>query len=209
MNKQKLSKVFTPLIATFILMATPVVAKDLWPDLPVGVKSGVSAQMGDKLFVGLGSADTNFYMLDLKDIKKGWQKRAEFIGQPRSGATASVVGGDIYIFGGSGKIKSTDAAPILFDTVYRYNASSNTWLKIQTTSPVGLLGAASYSPDDHQVVFFGGYNKTYFDTYLADINATNKKEQPKKWQKIVDDYMGMEPLEYKWNRNVLSYSPKN
>lgn len=209
MKKLNLPTVFAPLLAASVLMATPVVAKDLWPDLPVGMKSGVSAQMGDKLFVGLGSTGTDFYMLDLKNVKKGWQKRADFTGPARSGATASVVDGNIYVFGGSGKQQLSDASPILFDSVYRYNVSSDEWSMVETASPVGLLGAASYSPDNQQVVFFGGYNKAYFDKYLADINATSRKDQPNEWQKIVDDYMGMQPLDYNWNRHVVSYSPKS
>lgn len=27
-----------------------------WPDLPLGIKSGISARVGDQLFVGLGTA---------------------------------------------------------------------------------------------------------------------------------------------------------
>lgn len=198
----------TSLVCASLLVSASSMAANQWPDLPVGLKSGVSAQIGDKLYVGLGSAGKSFYMLDLEQRDKGWQKQATFSGPARSGATASVVGDDIYIFGGSGKVKPTDASPILFDTVYRYNSTSNSWAQVNTTTPVGLLGAASYSPDNHSIVFFGGYNKGYFDTYLSDINATDKAKQPKKWQKIVDDYMGMKPLDYKWNRSVLRFKPE-
>jgi len=208
MNKRHTNKLITPLLAASLLLSTSVLAKDQWPDLPVGMKSGVSAQVGNKLYVGLGSAGKGFYMLDLANVAQGWQQQADFSGPARSGATASVVGDDIYIFGGSGKNRASDAAPILFDTVYRYDATTNSWAQVNTNTPVGLLGAASYSPDNKQVLFFGGYNKGYFDKYLADINATSKKEQPEKWQKIVDDYMGMKPLNYKWNPNVISYMPE-
>ncbi|WP_435433645.1 N-acetylneuraminate epimerase [Vibrio tapetis] len=208
MNKQHFNRLVMPLLAASVFLSTASFAKDQWPDLPVGMKSGISAQVGSKLYVGLGSTGQDFYMLDLDNVKKGWQKKADFSGPARSGATASVVGEDIYVFGGSGKKNTSDAAPILFDTVYRYDADANTWARVNTQTPVGLLGAASYSPDNKQVLFFGGYNKGYFDKYLADINATSRKEQPEKWQKIVDDYMGMKPLDYKWNSNVLSYTPE-
>ncbi|MFA0500495.1 kelch repeat-containing protein, partial [Vibrio sp. 10N.222.46.A1] len=165
-----------PLLAASVCLSTASFAKDQWPDLPVGMKSGISAQVGSKLYVGLGSTGQDFYMLDLEYVKKGWQKKADFSGPARSGATASVVGENIYVFGGSGKNNSSDAAPVLFDTVYRYDAGDNTWARVNTQTPVGLLGAASYSPDNKQVLFFGGYNKGYFDKYLADINTTSRKD---------------------------------
>ncbi len=208
MNKKSITCFKSSLVIASLLACTPALADNQWPDLPVGLKSGVSAQLGDKLFVGLGSAGKEFYMLDLKSVGKGWQKKATFSGPARSGATASVVGDEIFIFGGSGKVQASDSAPILFDTVYRYNVKSDAWAQVNTTSPVGLLGAASYSPDGKNVVFFGGYNKGYFDKYLSDIMATDKKKEPIKWQKIVDDYMGMKPLDYKWNRSVLSFKPE-
>lgn len=209
MNKHNLAKVFVSLLVTFVFMVAPAIAKEIWPDLPVGIKNGVSAQVDGKLFVGLGSVGTDLYMLDLKDMKKGWQKRANFIGPVRDGATASVIGDNIYVFGGSGKNKISDPSPILFTSVYRYNVSSNKWSKLETTAPIGLLGAVSYSPNNHQIVLFGGYNKAYFDKYFVDISATDKTLHAKAWNKIVDDYMGMKPLDYHWNRNVISYSPKN
>lgn len=200
--------VSAPLLAASLVLSQTALASEQWPDLPVGVKSGIGAQVGSQVYVGLGSAGTDFYMLDLENLQLGWQKKADFAGPGRSGATASVIGESIYVFGGSGKEKASDAAPILFDTVYRYDVSSDTWSQANTQTPVGLLGAASYSPDGEQVVFFGGYNKAYFDTYLHDVMTTEKKAQPQAWQKIVDDYMGMKPLDYKWNRHVISYQPK-
>lgn len=208
MKKRIKNYITSSFLVVPLLASASAIASNQWPDLPVGLKSGVGAKVGEKVYVGLGSAGLDFYMLDLENVSKGWQKQASFSGPARSGATASVVGNEIYIFGGSGKEKSTDASPVLFDTVYRYNTISNAWTQLNTTSPVGLLGAASYSPDNKHVVFFGGYNKGYFDQYLSDINNTDKSKQPAKWQKIVDDYMGMKPLDYKWNRSVLQFKPE-
>lgn len=204
---KKLDYIKMALSISSLFVATSVLAANQWPDLPVGVKSGVSAQVGDKLFVGLGSAGAAFYMLDLNEVDKGWQKRATFNGPARSGATATTIGDEIYIFGGSGKVKESDSAPILFDTIYRYNTTSDSWSQVSSTTPVGLLGASSYSPDNQSIVFFGGYNKAYFDTYLSDVMTTNKAKEPKKWQKIVDDYMGMKPSGYNWNRSVYTFKP--
>ncbi|RJX75372.1 YjhT family mutarotase [Vibrio sinensis] len=196
------------LLATTIAISCSAVAAEQWPDLPKGIKDGISAQVGNKLYVGLGAMGNDFYMLDLNAKDKGWQKQASFSGPNRGGATASVIGDDVYVFGGSGKVQSDDKSPILFDTVYRYDGNKNSWSQVNTASPVGLLGAASYSPDNQQIVFFGGYDKAYFDQYLSDVLTTDKEANPEAWQKIVDDYMGMKPIDYRWNRSVLSYSPQ-
>lgn len=190
-----------------LLSSTHALAAQNWPDLPQGIKSGISAQVGDKLFAGLGSSGTAFYMLDMTKPELGWQQQNDFIGPARNGATATAVGNKIYIFGGAGKETTSAKSPILFDSVYQFDITKNQWSKVDSTSPVGLLGASSYSPDGKQVVFFGGYNKPYFDQYLSDISTTDKKTQPEKWQAIVDNYMGMAPRDYKWNDKVISYFP--
>ncbi len=198
----------TPLLALSTVFSINAYADNHWPDLPIGIKNGISAQLGDKIFVGLGSAGKQFYMLDLKNLSAGWQQKASFTGSARSGATASVVGEQIYVFGGSGKVHESDISPILFNTVYQYDAQNDSWGQVNTSAPVGLLGASSYSPDNKKIIFFGGYNKEYFDSYLHDVTTTDKKASPEAWQKIVDDYMGMKPADYRWNRNVLSYQPE-
>lgn len=80
-----------------------VYADNQWPDLPTGFKDGVGAQVGSKVYVGLGSLGKSFYVLDLNALSKGWQKIADFTGAERSGATASVIGNYIYLFGAPAK----------------------------------------------------------------------------------------------------------
>lgn len=178
-----------------------------WPDLPTGIKNGVSAQVGNTLFVGLGSTQKEFFSLDLNDLSKGWQKEADFIGPARDGATATAIGESIYVFGGSGKANKKDKSPVVFDTIYRYQTKTDQWEQIKSKSPVGLLGASSYSPDQKEILFFGGYNKGYFDEYLASVTSIDKSKDPKKWNRVVDDYMGMKPQDYKWNSDVISFNP--
>ena len=178
-----------------------------WPDLPTGIKNGVSAQVGNTLFVGLGSTQKEFFSLDLNNLSKGWKKQADFIGPARDGSTATAIGDSIYVFGGSGKANKEDQSPIVFNTIYRYQTKMNKWEQINSNSPVGLLGASSYSPNQKEIIFFGGYNKAYFDEYLASVTSIDKSKNPNKWKHVVDDYMGMEPQDYQWNKNVISFNP--
>ncbi len=196
------------LVSAAICSTQLLAADEIWPNLPEGIKSGVAVQSNGKLFVGLGSAGQHMYSLDLESVNKGWQKLPDFIGPARNGATATVADGKILVFGGAGKVNASDRAPIIFNSVYSFDIKDNRWVEEKTRSPVGLLGASSYTDDSGEVIFIGGYNKQLFDTYLSDITAVDKKSDPVKWQKIVDDYMGMKPQDYRWNTQVLSYSIK-
>ncbi len=195
-------------VLTAMIGASAAIASEQWPDLPAGVKNGVGVKAGDVLYVGLGSAGQLFYALDLKDRKAGWKKMADFSGPARSGATASISDGKIFIFGGSGMETASAKSPVIFDSVYSYDIDENRWEREETQAPVGLLGATSHTLDDGEIVFFGGYNKQVFDKYLADVMSVDAKKEPEKWNDIVNGFMGQLPQGYKWNQEVLAILPK-
>ncbi len=150
---------------------------DHWPSLPAGVKSGVAGQDGAQVFVGLGSAGDALYSLDTAAPESGWKTLAAFPGPVPSGAASAVAGGKLYVFSGSGKTDPDDASPIIFTDVHAYDPAADAWTKLDTETPVGLL-----------------------------VLTTDKEAEPEKWQKIVDDYMGMPPADYRWNKDVLVYT---
>lgn len=179
-----------------------------WPDLPVGLKNGITTKVGDVVYAGLGSAGTAFYALDLGNKGAGWQELAGFPGPAPSGAAFASSGDKIYVFSGSGKANEEAASPIIFEAVHTFDTAEGTWQKVETTTPAGLLGATALTLSDGRIAITGGYNKQLFDTYLADILGTDKEAEPEKWQKIVDDYMGMAPEAYRWNTKVLVFDPQ-
>jgi N-acetylneuraminate epimerase len=189
------------------LTAAAGIAGERWPDLPVGVKSGVSARVGDTVYVGLGSAGADFYSLDLADPSQGWVKRADFIGPATNGAAAAASNGTIYVFSGNGKPTADAAAPIIFDTVYAYDTAADAWSPVDTKTPVGLSGAKALALADGRIAIVGGYNKELFDKYLADVAAIDKDKDPEGFAKLVAGYMGMLPRAYRWNAEVLAYDP--
>jgi N-acetylneuraminate epimerase len=99
-------------------------AGSYWPDLPVGLKNGISAHIGDTIYVGLGSAGTAFYSLDLKDRAKGWVKRSAFPGPATNGAAVATSSAQIFVFSGNGKPTPDAKSPIIFYTVYRYDPAA-------------------------------------------------------------------------------------
>lgn len=193
--------------AVLALSAVSPLAAEAWPDLPVGIKSGISVQIADTAYVGLGSAGTDFYSLDLANPAAGWVKRAAFVGPATNGAAAAAANGKIYVFSGNGKPSADAKSPIIFDTVYAYDTESDSWSKLDTQTPAGLSGAKALPLSDGRIAIVGGYNKELFDRYLADVMAIDKEKDPDGFKKLVNAYMGMEPKDYRWNAKVLSYTP--
>ncbi|MGO4852416.1 N-acetylneuraminate epimerase [Phaeovulum sp. W22_SRMD_FR3] len=199
------SKLIASAVGMTVLIGTAR-AED-WPDLPVGIKNGIAARAENHLYVGLGSAGTDLYALDLTDRAAGWKKLAAFTGPAPSQPAVAVSGGAIYVFSGSGKATPEAAAPVVFDTVYRYDPAQDLWEQLATTTPVGLLGASAVTRADGAIAIFGGYNKAQFDDYLARITAIDKAATPDLWTRTVSDFMGRPPEAYQWNDLVLLYDP--
>ncbi len=177
-----------------------------WPRLPIGIKHGVAGQAGQRIYVGLGSAGSALYTLNLAAVADGWRELAPFPGPVTDDAAAAMAGGRLYVFSGAGKARPGDAAPIVFTDVHAYDPASNAWRRLDTLTPVGLLGASARALDDDRIAIFGGYDKTLFDNYVRDLQAIDKDREPARWQALVDGYMGMEPKEYRWNARVLVYT---
>ncbi|WP_193143302.1 N-acetylneuraminate epimerase [Meridianimarinicoccus sp. MJW13] len=195
-------------VSALMLATTAATAMaETWPDLPVGVKNGIAARIDDKLIVGLGSAGAQVFALDLNDTAAGWQALADFDGPAPGQPATAVANGALYVFSGSGKATPDAASPIIFDAVSRYDPEANTWETLDTTTPVGLLGASAVTLEDGRIAILGGYNKELFDTYLAEVLAIDKATDPDGWNAVVDAYMGMAPEDYRWNDMVLTYDP--
>lgn len=177
-----------------------------WPSLPVGIKHGVAGQAGQRIYVGLGSAGNALYGLNLAAPEEGWRELAPFPGPPTDDAAAAMAGGRLLVFSGAGKARPDDATPIVFTDVHAYDPASDGWRRLDTATPVGLLGASARALDDDRVAIFGGYNKELFDAYVRDLQAIDKDREPARWQAFVDAYMGMEPNDYRWNTKVLVYT---
>lgn len=179
-----------------------------WPDLPVAIKNGIGVRVGDIAYVGLGSAGTELFALDLNNPGTGWKRKAEFIGPPTGSAAATSVDGKIFVFSGNGKATTTAKSPIIFDRAYTYDPAVDRWSALDTSTPVGLSGAKALPLTDGRIAFIGGYNKQLFDKYLADLSGMDADEHPAELGNLINNYMGMRPEDYKWNNRVLFYDPK-
>jgi N-acetylneuraminate epimerase len=182
-------------------------AATLYPEFPVAFKMGASAKVGQKIFAGLGSAGKSWYVLDLSAPEKQWQALADFPDMPRDAANAVAVGNRIYVFAGQGKINPSDKNLVIFDTVYQYDIDNNSWSKVTTRTPQGLLASAALTLDGENILFFGGVNKQIFDGYFQDYFITADNNKPLQ-DEVANRYFNQRPQDYLFTAQVLSYNPK-
>lgn len=181
-------------------MKSPQIAREL-PDLPAPIRNGAGARFGDLLFAGLGSAGSIWLALDLQSAAPQWVELAPFPGPAREQARAVAVDGAICVFGGIGQ--SGDRT-ISFDDVHRYEPERNRWQRLQTRSPLGLLGGALWSPDGRQVLVAGGVNKAIIEGYFDDM-AAGADETAK--ARVTEAYFDRKPEDYLFTADALGYVP--
>jgi N-acetylneuraminate epimerase len=199
------------ILATALLLSVScgtltAVAGERYAELPVAIKNGAGAKIGDTIYAGLGSAGKAWYSLDTSKAGAQWTALAEFPDAPRDAANTVAVGGQIYVFAGSGKLNPADKALQIFDTAYKYDPATNSWSKLPTRTPMGGLAAASVSLDQQNILFFGGVNKAIFDGYFQDyfVTAGDSKDAQ---ADVATRYFDQRPQDYLWTAQVLSYNP--
>lgn len=177
-----------------------------WPDFPAPIKNGAGARLGATIYAGLGSAGKAWYALDTSKPGAQWVALAPFPDAPRDAASAVVVNGLVYLFGGSGKNAPEDKALTVFDTGYVYDPAANNWRRLPTRAPLGIFTASAVSVDQRNIVFFGGVNKAIFDGYFQDyaVGAADDKERQ---AVVAGHYFDQRPQDYLWTAQVMSYNP--
>ena len=178
---------------------------ETWLGLPQGIRNGVAGRIGGQLYVGLGSAGAALYALESSNPIGGWRELAPFPGPATEDAAFAMAGGRLYVFSGAGKIHADALAPVVLTCVHAYDPATNCWRRIDTETPVGLLGASAHAIDDDHIVLFGGVNKDVFDDFvfrLAQVSAAASSEA----DRLTRDYLGKAPEDYRWNKRVLVYT---
>ncbi|OOF51330.1 N-acetylneuraminate epimerase [Rodentibacter trehalosifermentans] len=188
----------TALFATLTFSANA----QIYPDLPVGIKSGAGALIGDTVYVGLGSGGDKFYALNLKDSAAQWQEIATFPGGERNQPVAAAVAGKLYVFGGLQKNEKGELQ--LVNDAYQYNPTDNTWTKLPTRSPRGLVGASGASHGD-KIYIVGGSNLALFNGFFQDMVAAGEDKMKK--EALTTAYFNQRPEDYFFTTELLSYTP--
>ncbi|CAM3710338.1 hypothetical protein DESA109040_20330 [Deinococcus saxicola] len=191
-----------PLLAA-LLITTAAAQTQAYPDLPRGIKNGVGGLIGNTIYVGLGTAGLKFYALNLSDLAKGWAEMAAFPGPARDQASATVVSGKLYVFGGMGKT-TAEATTSVFNQVHAYDPASNTWQELKTRAPLEIGGGTAVAQRD-RILLFGGVNRNIFNGYFTDIAAAGTDMAAS--DAVALAYFSGRPQDYHFGKDVQSYTP--
>ncbi|MDA5488474.1 N-acetylneuraminate epimerase [Yersinia kristensenii] len=205
--KKKLSIKVILLGALILLVTLPLsyANAERYPDVPVPFKYGTGTRINNNLYIGLGSAGQSWYRLDTDKASDGWQKIADFPGQPREQAVTVALDGKLYVFGGVGKNAASDTQISALNDVYRYDPQTNQWQPLATRAPRGLVGTAATTLNGSQALLLGGVNKAIFDGYFTDLSSADSDETQK--NAVINAYFEQAPADYFYNRDVLMYDP--
>ncbi|OLV17330.1 N-acetylneuraminate epimerase [Deinococcus marmoris] len=186
-----------------LLITTAAAQTQTYPDLPTGIKNGVGGLIGTTIYAGLGTAGQKFYALNLSDSVKGWAEMAAFPGPARDQASAAVVSGKLYVFGGMGKT-TPEATSSVFNQVHAYDPASNTWQELKTRAPVDIGGGTAVAQGD-SILLFGGVNRNIFNGYFTDIAAAGTDKAAS--DAVALAYFSGRPQDYFFGKDVQSYTP--
>lgn len=190
------------LAALAIIMMAFETNASILPETPVPFKSGTGVINNDTIYIGLGSAGTAWYKLDIQAKDKQWALLPEFPGGPRAQATSAFIDGKIYVFGGIGTNKY--GLTQVFNDVHMFNTKTNKWVKLMSHAPLGMAGHVTFVY--HGKAFItGGVNQNIFNGYFEDINEAGNDSSVIK--KINDHYFGKKSEDYFFNKVLLSFEP--
>lgn len=194
--KMKLSILFAALFSTTVSFAQ-------LPDLPVTLKNGTGVVIGNTAYVGLGSAGNQWYSLQLNSKDATWKALATFPAGGRDQPVAAAVKGKIYVFGGSAK----DENGILrvYSDAYRYDPNNNTWEKLPTSSPIGVVGTSAVDYQD-KILLSGGVNKRIFDGIFEALALAGGDKI--KQNSALNSYFNQPAKDYFFNQTVAAYDPE-
>lgn len=97
---------------------------------------------------------TNVYRLDLSNPSAGWVSVAP-LPEPRNHAAAVTLNGSLYVIGGQ---TGQDAGLTAYGSLYRYNASNNTWTTLASMStPRSHISDATFVHNG-RIIVLGGQN---------------------------------------------------
>ncbi|EOX8478170.1 N-acetylneuraminate epimerase [Salmonella enterica subsp. indica] len=176
------------------------------PDIPEPLKNGTGAiDNNGVVYVGLGTAGTSWYKIDLKKQHKDWERIKPFPGGAREQSVSMFLNDELYVFGGVGK-KNSESPLQVYSDVYKYSPLKNTWQKVDTISPVGLTGHTGVKLNEMMALITGGVNEHIFDKYFIDIAAATADGSEK--NKVIYNYFNKPAKDYFFNKIVFIYNAK-
>lgn len=192
------------LTATVLSMVSFISDASVLPEVPVPFKSGTGVIDKNTVYIGLGSAGTAWYKIDIQSKNKKWVSLAEFPGGAREQSTSVFINDNIYVFGGVGKNKQ--GLTQVFNDVHMYKPESNTWIKLMSHAPLGMAGNVAFA-QSNTIFIIGGVNQNIFNGYFEDLN--DALEDKNIISRINHNYFGKKIEDYLFSKTLLSFEPSS
>ena len=133
-----------------------------YPPLPVPLANAAGALTGNKIYIAGGqetmineSSTKHFFMLDLNQKDKGWQKMPDIPGLSRAYAVCAAQNGNVYLF--SGRNFGPDQEMVVLADGLVFETETGKWKKIPGNYPVMAGTAIPYKQD--KIILLGGVER--------------------------------------------------
>ncbi|GAB3252416.1 hypothetical protein GCM10027347_11490 [Larkinella harenae] len=137
---------------------TKTIRTDSLPSLPKPRANLAAAVLDDQLLVVGGEsehgAENTLYLLDLRNPKKGWQKRADLPGPGRAYTALIAVNRSLYVMGGR---QTRAGVTTVFADAYEYRIDQNRWRRLPDL-PQALSAHSAAANGTGSLLIFGGDN---------------------------------------------------
>lgn len=152
------------------------------PPLPVPCANMCGALMGSTVYIAGGietptatKALNTLWALDLKEPGRGWKALEPIPGRERMLATAGVVGGSFYVFGGAALKAGADGKPVRewLRDAWRYTPDTG-WRRVADLPRVSVAAPNPAPEEDGRLLVIGGD-----DGAQVDVEPTRHKGFPR------------------------------
>lgn len=157
------------------------VVVEMYPDLPHAVRNATAAMVGNCVYLlggqsADGQSDTQFLMLDLSKLDKGWQSLPEFpIAVSAATMSAQQDGEEVSLFVFGGRAIGQGNLTKFYSSVYKYKPSKKEWttkndIRLSETIPLQLSMAVSAPIGATHIALIGGDDGRIFHQVELAIN---------------------------------------
>lgn len=180
------------------------------PSLPVTADNTAATWLDGKIYVAGGNVDgvpsNALFMLDIKNLAKGWKRLADFPGNPRvQPVMAALVNAKgqprLYLWGGFAGKGNNRKASLETDGL-EYNPISGKWRRIagpktESGEEISTAGGTASTLPDGRIIVTGGVNKDIFLAALSN-QSPDYLSHPIEWYRFNSRVLVFDPLTEKW-----------
>ena len=168
------------------------VSVEMFPDLPVAIKNATASIIDNRVYLlggqtAEGQSGTNFLLLDLSNLDKGWQSLPNFpIDVSAATMSAKQDGEEISLFVFGGRALGEGNITNFYSSVYKYKPSKDEWtikndIRLSETTPIHLSMAVSAPIGATHIALIGGDDGQVFHQVERAINRGDIASRDSLW----------------------------